>query len=90
MLDESIHALVPDRVFDPIDVGFNALAGSMAIAAAASVSWARRRSPGRSSVTAVKTGVGVMCDHWCSRPESHRDGMDDHETGPGELRGWAR
>lgn len=42
-LDELIQAVLPNRVFDPNDMGFNALAAIMAVAAAAAVSWTRRR-----------------------------------------------
>ncbi len=42
-LDEGVQALLPDRVYDLRDVGFNALAGLMAITAKLALSWARRR-----------------------------------------------
>ncbi len=42
-LDEGIQALLPNRVYDIRDVGTNALAGVMAIAAILTLSWARRR-----------------------------------------------
>jgi hypothetical protein len=42
LLDESIQALLPNRVFDMIDVGFNALAGFMAIIASLALAWAQR------------------------------------------------
>jgi len=32
------------RVFDPVDIGFNALAALMAVAAAAALGWAHRKS----------------------------------------------
>jgi len=34
LVDERIQAIIPSRVFGPVDIGFNALAASMAIAAA--------------------------------------------------------
>ena len=43
VLDEGIQALLPSRVFDPIDILFNALAGLMAILASVALAWARRR-----------------------------------------------
>jgi hypothetical protein len=42
LLDESIQLLLPNRIFDFIDIGFNALAGFMAIIAILSLAWARR------------------------------------------------
>lgn len=41
-LDEGIQAILPDRVYDLRDVGFNALAGLMAIAASLALARARR------------------------------------------------
>jgi len=41
--DELIQAVLPNRVFDPIDIGFNTAAAVMAVAAAAALGWARRR-----------------------------------------------
>ena len=46
-LDECIQAFLPSRVFDPIDIGFNALASVMAVAASVALSWARRRRRSR-------------------------------------------
>ena len=43
-LDEAIQLFLPDRVYDLRDVGFNALAGLMAVVASAALAWARRRS----------------------------------------------
>ncbi|MEK9500276.1 VanZ family protein [Gaopeijia maritima] len=43
-LDEGIQALLPNRVYDLRDVGFNALAGAMAVAATSLMSWARGRA----------------------------------------------
>jgi len=42
-IDEGIQAILPNRVYDFIDVGFNALAGLMAIVAILVLGWARRR-----------------------------------------------
>ena len=47
VVDEGIQWFVPVRVFDPLDMVFNALAAVMAVAASAALAWARRRS-GRS------------------------------------------
>ena len=43
VLDEGIQWILPNRVYDHVDVGFNALAGLMAVAATLAVTWARRR-----------------------------------------------
>lgn len=43
LLDESVQAILPNRVYDIRDVGFNALAGLMAIGASLALAWARRR-----------------------------------------------
>ena len=42
LLDECIQALLPNRVFDLVDVGFNVLAGLMAIGAIVAIAWGRR------------------------------------------------
>ena len=42
VLDEGIQWLLPNRVFDPVDILFNLLAGTMAVAASAALTWARR------------------------------------------------
>ncbi len=42
-LDEIIQALIPTRIFDPIDILFNLLAGTMAVAGSTLLSWVRRR-----------------------------------------------
>jgi hypothetical protein len=41
-LDEGIQWLLPNRVFDPVDILFNTLAGTMAVTASVALSWARR------------------------------------------------
>ena len=41
-LDEGIQWLLPNRVFDPVDILFNLLAGTMAVAASVALTWARR------------------------------------------------
>lgn len=45
-LDEGIQALLPNRVYDLRDAGFNALAALMAIIAGSAVAWTRRRTEG--------------------------------------------
>ena len=42
LLDEGIQFILPNRIFDVRDVGFNALAGLMAIVASLALDWARR------------------------------------------------
>ncbi len=49
-LDEGIQWLLPNRVYDIRDVGFNALAGLMAIVASLALAWARGRVWRRRSV----------------------------------------
>ena len=44
VFDETIQLLLPNRVFDPIDMLFNALAAFMAISASQALAWARRRA----------------------------------------------
>ena len=41
-LDECIQLFLPSRVFDPIDILFNFLAGVMAVTASVALGWARR------------------------------------------------
>ena len=41
VIDEYIQLLLPSRVFDPIDMGFNALASVMGVTANTSLAWAR-------------------------------------------------
>jgi hypothetical protein len=43
LLDETIQAILPDRVYDIVDVGFNMLAAAMAITASVALTWTRRR-----------------------------------------------
>ena len=44
LLDECIQAFIPSRVFDPLDILVNLLAGAMAVAASVALAWARRRT----------------------------------------------
>ena len=44
LLDEGIQLFLPSRVFDPVDILFNLLAGAMSVAASVALAWARRRS----------------------------------------------
>ena len=41
-VDEGIQSLLPNRVYDLVDVGFNAVAATMAIVASLFLGWARR------------------------------------------------
>ena len=43
VIDECIQALLPHRVFDPVDILFNVLAAVTTIAASVTLSWIRRR-----------------------------------------------
>ena len=48
LLDEGIQGLVPNRVFDWIDVGFNTFAALIAIIGSLGLAWARRlHNPGQ-------------------------------------------
>ena len=53
-VDESIQSLLPSRVFDPRDIGFNALAGVMAVAGSTALRWARERVAGLSRDASVR------------------------------------
>ena len=44
VLDECIQAFLPSRVFDPVDMLFNFLAGLMAVLASLALAWARRKA----------------------------------------------
>jgi len=50
-IDEGIQPSLPNRVYDIRDVGFNALAGLMAILGTVALMWARRRVPSRKGVS---------------------------------------
>lgn len=41
--DEVIQLLIPSRVFDPVDIGFNSLAAVMAVSASLVLGWVRAR-----------------------------------------------
>lgn len=43
LIDEGIQGILPSRVYDIRDVGFNALAGLMAVVSIAVISWGRQR-----------------------------------------------
>ena len=43
LVDEWLQVWVPNRVFDPWDILFNVLAGSMAVGASVALAWARGR-----------------------------------------------
>jgi VanZ family protein len=43
VLDEGIQALLPSRVFDPVDIAVNVLASTMAVGASVALGWAMRR-----------------------------------------------
>ena len=44
VLDECIQFFLPSRVFDPIDILFNLLAGAMSVGTSVALAWARRWS----------------------------------------------
>ena len=43
VFDELIQLILPNRVFDPIDIGFNVLAASMGVAVSNAIAWGVRR-----------------------------------------------
>lgn len=45
-IDEGIQWFLPSRVYDPVDIVFNVLAGVMAVGASVALGWARRRRAG--------------------------------------------
>ena len=50
VVDEFIQHFIPNRVFDPLDIFFNTMAGAIAVAAIAALGWAQKRtSPSRPS-----------------------------------------
>ncbi len=44
LLDEGIQLFLPSRVFDPVDILFNLLAGAMSVGTSVALAWARRWS----------------------------------------------
>lgn len=49
-VDEGIQAILPNRIYDIRDVGFNALAGLMAILGTVALMWARQKARSRKGV----------------------------------------
>ncbi len=49
LIDEGIQAALPNRYFAMRDVGFNVLAGFMAVASTLALRWAQRRTTGKSA-----------------------------------------
>ncbi len=45
LVDEGIQAVLPFRVFDPVDIMVNCVAAAMAVAASMALSWARCLRP---------------------------------------------
>ncbi len=43
IVDETMQIFLPNRVFDPIDIGFNILASVMAVAGSAALRWAQHQ-----------------------------------------------
>ena len=46
-LDEGIQLLVPDRVFDLVDIAFNTIAATLAVVGGVVLRWLRRRGVSR-------------------------------------------
>ena len=44
VVDEFIQRFIPNRVFDPQDIFFNAMAGAITVAAIAALDWAQKRT----------------------------------------------
>ena len=42
VLDEAIQLIIPSRVFDPVDIGFNVLAAFMGVTVSRTVEWVVR------------------------------------------------
>ena len=42
VLDECIQIILPNRVFDPVDILFNGMAATMAIGSSVSFTWVRK------------------------------------------------
>ena len=42
IVDELIQLIIPSRVFDPIDIGFNVFAAVMGVAVSSAIAWATR------------------------------------------------
>ncbi len=47
LLDEGIQNLLPNRVYDPRDVLFNAFAGTLAVCASVALRWAKKKPKSR-------------------------------------------
>ena len=43
IVDECVQLLIPQRVFDPIDIFFNSLAAFLSVSASSALSWARNK-----------------------------------------------
>ncbi len=44
VVDELIQRFIPNRVFDPMDIFFNTMAGAIAVAAISALAWAQKRT----------------------------------------------
>ncbi|MCY4527690.1 MAG: VanZ family protein [Chloroflexi bacterium] len=44
VVDELIQHIIPSRVFDPMDIFFNTMAGAIAVAAITTLAWAQKRT----------------------------------------------
>ena len=44
VIDEFIQRFIPNRVFDPMDIFFNTMAGAIAVAAITTLAWAQKRT----------------------------------------------
>ena len=53
VVDEGVQLLVPNRVFDPADIGFNSLAATLAIVGNLCLRWVR------SKVALLRTGESM-------------------------------
>ena len=59
LLDECIQVFLPSRVFDPQDILFNLLAGTMAVGASVALAWARRWTRSRRESSGGAGGAPV-------------------------------
>ncbi|MEZ5175524.1 MAG: VanZ family protein [Acidimicrobiia bacterium] len=60
-VDELIQVVVPNRVFDPVDIVFNTAAAVAAVGASVFLGWTRRRRFDRSRIDTAKTYAARNC-----------------------------
>ena len=63
VVDEFIQRFIPNRVFDPQDIFFNAMAGAIAVAAIAALDWAQKRTNSTRSTQSNQPDHERATDH---------------------------